>query len=196
VVNAKSEPLSNVLVNLFRNGKPAGATVTTHGRFRFENVDTRGLQPGQLAVEVQYKDLKKKVPVDPKGLLIITMQQDAPPFRVTYFDIEGPAIDFLLKGELDPAWEQRLGGQPFIVPTNVFKEMQSLVERFAEPLAVGGEGGMTLEVVSSANKTPRALDEFAERHAGNPVFVGSPESLFFHIEPTHFPPRGQETHTP
>ena len=188
VVSATNEPLNQALVGLTKNGTTVLTTVTAEGRFRFENVDIHGLSPGQLGVEVQYRDVRKRTTVNfvtrHPNQLVITLPQGSPPFRVTYFDIAGAAIDFLLKGELDPAWEKRLGGQPFIIPNQVFKEIGSLVRRFTEPLFVGGEGNMSLEIISPTNKNPKTVDEFAQTHAGRPLFVGSQEFLSFHFEPT------------
>jgi hypothetical protein len=188
VVSATNEPLNKALVGLTKNGKTELTTVTAEGKFRFENVDIRGLQGGQLAVDVQYRDVRKRVTVDfvarHPSQLVITMPQGSPPFRVTYFDIEGPAIDFLLNGELDPTWEKRLGGQPFIIPNEIFKEIGSLVKSFTEPLFVGGEGNVALDIVSPTNKSRQTLTEFSQKNAGRPLFVGSPEVLDFEIEPT------------
>ncbi|WP_417913708.1 hypothetical protein [Candidatus Electronema sp. JM] len=56
---------------------------------------------------------------------------EPPKFRVRYFDVEGYAIDFLMKGIVDEKMEKYLSGQPFIVPNEVFKEMKFLMGKFS-----------------------------------------------------------------
>lgn len=56
---------------------------------------------------------------------------EPPKFRVRYFDVEGYAIDFLMKGMVDEKMEKDLAGQPFIVPNEVFNEMKFLIEKFS-----------------------------------------------------------------
>lgn len=52
--------------------------------------------------------------------------------RISYFNIGGHAIDFLIKGKIDKNWEERLSGQPYIVPNSVFEELSFLLNNFSD----------------------------------------------------------------
>lgn len=67
----------------------------------------------------------------PQKSLPQASSNEPPKFRVRYFDVEGYAIDFLMKGMVDEKMEKYLSGQPFIVPNEVFKEMKFLMEKFS-----------------------------------------------------------------
>ena len=53
-----------------------------------------------------------------------------PTYRLTYFNLSGLAIEYLLNGKVDKMWEKRLGGQPYIVENVVSKELRSLIESY------------------------------------------------------------------
>ena len=53
--------------------------------------------------------------------------------RVSYYTVGGHALDFLIHGMLDKKWEATLGGQPFIVPNDVFEFAKGLAERYTLP---------------------------------------------------------------
>jgi hypothetical protein len=69
----------------------------------------------------------------PQKSLPQASSNEPPKFRVRYFDVEGYAIDFLMKGMVDEKMEKDLAGQPFIVPNEVFKEINFLIEKFSRP---------------------------------------------------------------
>lgn len=77
-------------------------------------------------------------PVGPVGASPTRPPTHNPPLRLTYFTIEGHAIDFLIRGGIDPQWEKRLAGQPFIVPNDVLADLRSMVSSFSKPLALEG----------------------------------------------------------
>ena len=182
VVSATKQPINGALVNLLRNGQIEHTMTTTDGRFRFEKVDLRGLQIGQLVVEVQYKDIKSRTPVDflnrKPNEMLITMPQGTPPFRLFYFDVDGMAIDFLMKGEIDVAWDKRLGGHPFLVPNHVYNEMSSLVRSFSEPMGAPFESNQEnrARVEITGGATVDWMD-FRRKNEGKMFFSGSPPSI-------------------
>ncbi len=66
----------------------------------------------------------------PQKSLPQASSNEPPKFRVRYFDVEGYAIDFLMKGMVDEKMEKDLAGQPFIVPNEIFKEINFIMDNF------------------------------------------------------------------
>ena len=77
-----------------------------------------------------------------------------PSFRITYFNLGGHAIDFLLRGQVDKEWEAKLSGQPFIVPNAVLRNIRHLITNFSSEVS-----GDTLFVIKTANKSINLHDE-------------------------------------
>lgn len=61
----------------------------------------------------------------------LTSSEVSERFGVMYYNIGGHAIAYLAKGKIDSTWQKHLGGQPFIVPNEVFQELQSLIRNFS-----------------------------------------------------------------
>jgi hypothetical protein len=78
-----------------------------------------------------------------------------PPFRVSYFLLEGHAVDFFLDHQIERSWNSTLNGTAYLVPNEVFSLLQSYQSRFSVP---GPYEIDTLEV-SSAKTLSGPVDE-------------------------------------
>jgi len=68
------------------------------------------------------------------------------PFRVTYIDLQGRAIDFLLRGKLATSWEQMLDHGPSVVKNSVLDELLALQRDFSSrPLGLDPWYDMSIE---------------------------------------------------
>ena len=111
-------------------------TSTSGGRFVFSKVDFRDEDIKHVKIHARLRSKEGEVEVDlsqPTGSNpVIRLSPGDPPFRVTYFMLERQAIDFFLQGKVDKRWEEKLAGQPFIVPNTVYKSLGRLVKTFSE----------------------------------------------------------------
>lgn len=91
-----------------------------------------------------------RIPSNPTPLL-------NPKFRVTYFNLRGDAIDFVLKGKINERWEKLLAGQPYIVPNTVFRDISYLLENFS-----GNRQGTVLEISVDAKESFEHYDSLGD----------------------------------
>ena len=173
ILTAGGEPAGSALVILQLKNKKEVVT-SADGTFTFANLDLSNEPSKRVSIQVQWKDLIKEESVD---LAIdrertIKLPPGAPPFRVSYITLEGPAIDLLLRGQIDKRWEERLGGQPFIIPNSVSNTLNFLTKNFStrmEEYEAGGEFSMEAESGPKSDEGPR----IAAKLIGKPSFVGS-----------------------
>lgn len=136
-------PAENAIVTLL-TGSQEQRTFTSKGKFEFRNVDPKATL--FLKATLKPKNLEARQTVELPGkspILGLILKPIVRPFRETYYTLEGHAVDFLLKGAIDSEWESRLGGQPYIIPNPVFRELQRLARQFATPKAAGAEATAT-----------------------------------------------------
>jgi hypothetical protein len=135
VLTAAGDPADKVVVTLRLSGGSLQA-ITDRGKFTFSKVDPEAEPSKKVTVHAQSGNRQAEVTVDltnvPPTGLVLKLPPGDPPFRVTYFLLKRQAIDFLLQGKMDPNWEQRLAGQPFIVPNDVYRTLSSLSASFSE----------------------------------------------------------------
>lgn len=66
------------------------------------------------------------------GVYYYFFRDNIAPFRVTYFDIEGAAIDLLSEGQLEDEWEEFLSKETFIINNNVLEYLRNLRKKYNE----------------------------------------------------------------
>jgi len=110
---------------------------------------------------------------------MIKLSPGDPPFRVTYFLLERQAIDFFLQGKMDKRWEEKLAGQPFIVPNSVYQSLGRLVKNFSESYRQAQpifafykeNNGVKNEPQSAATDQPLIGSYFVGSSKGDVVFL-------------------------
>ena len=129
------KPADDVFVTLRLTSEKRTA-VTRQGEFTFSEIDLRKEHSNRCTLEVSWNNKVTSTIVDlrdeQRTRLVIKIPADDAPLRVTYYSVGGPAIDLLVKGQLDKRWETTLGGQPFIFPTKPLDQIRSLVKRYRE----------------------------------------------------------------
>jgi hypothetical protein len=105
--------------------------------------------------------------------LTIKLPPGDPPFRVTYFVLEEQAIDFLLHSKMNAKWEEKLGGQPFIVPNEVSKTLSDLVSAYSEET--------TYDYLEVENKGKSKSYDVSEKESPDKYFAGSNERSELYI---------------
>lgn len=182
VIAASGEPATNALVTLFLTGRKESLT-TPDGKFTFARIDISNEPSKQLRLEVVWHDTKKEETIDLssgalKGLTI-KLPPGNPPFRVSYYLLEGDAIDLVVRGEINSKWEKTLGGQPYIVPNGVLIHLRNLIKQFSIPFQIGDGAGIRIDKTDKDNKTSSSYDDQAvTRYEGKPLFQGSSGDSF------------------
>lgn len=173
VLTAGGDPAGNARVVLNLQNKKEVVTAAD-GTFTFANLDLSQEPSKKVQVEVVWKDLTTSESVDlaTDRQRTINLPPGAPPFRVSYITLEGAAIDLLLRGQIDKRWEERLGGQPFIIPNNVTNTLNYLTENFStrvEEYEAGGE----FSVESASGPRSGEGARIAAKLIGKPAFLGT-----------------------
>jgi hypothetical protein len=137
VLSARGNPVDKATVVLLLKGGYL-ETISSNGKFSFAKTDLSGEDTRQLKIHARLGSKEGEVEIDlskgvPKNILIKLSPGD-PPFRITYFVLERHAIDFLLQGKMDSQWEEKLAGQPFIVPNEVYDSLSRLIKSFSSEL--------------------------------------------------------------
>jgi uncharacterized membrane protein len=157
-------------------------TWTSGGKFVFSKVDFRDEDLKHVRVHARLGSREGQIEADlspqPPAILTIKLSPGDPPFRVTYFLLEGQAIDFFLQGKVDPRWEIRLAGQPYIVPNGVYQSLGRLIKSFSEsfgqtqpPLVFYKEtNGVKTDPEPAAPEQPM-LNYFVGSSKGDVVFL-------------------------
>jgi hypothetical protein len=135
VLNAAGDPADNAVVTLILSGRQEVVTAPG-GKFSFPRVDLSNEPSKTVRVRASWQTHEAEIIADltkvsPQGLTI-NLPAGAPPFRITYFVLEGNAIDFFLLNKMDAKWEEKLGGQPYIVPNEVSSSLSSLVKTYSD----------------------------------------------------------------
>ncbi|HEY0080075.1 MAG TPA: carboxypeptidase-like regulatory domain-containing protein [Pyrinomonadaceae bacterium] len=168
VITAGGEPADGAIVTVFLN-RPR-ETTTDKGRFIFPQLDFGEEPPKSLLIRTRWKTYEVETTVDltkgPPQSLEIKLPPGASPLRVSYFLLEGHAIDFLLRGKMDKRWEEKLAGQPYIVPNSVSQKIKELVRKFGEKF------NYARFEVRKEGKQIGSLNEEASRNYDKPFFVG------------------------
>jgi hypothetical protein len=174
ILTAGGEPADKALVTLFLNEKATETKEAVDGKFSFTSVDISELGLGAMRIEAKWKNLESNLSInlstDQLNNLVIKLPAGPPPFKVDYFMLEGPAIDFLVRGQIDKRWEERLAGQPTIVMNNVFNDLKNLLSRFSAPFK-----GQFFEVSNSkakAGSQPVRDYRYAARNENKPFLFG------------------------
>jgi hypothetical protein len=111
-------------------------TWTIGGKFIFSKVDFRDEDMTHVRIHARLGSREGDAEVDLSQVnssdVIVKLSPGDPPFRVTYLLLERQAIDFFLQGKMDRRWEEKLAGQPYIVPNNVYQSLGRLVKNFSE----------------------------------------------------------------
>lgn len=174
VLNAAGDPADNAVVTLILSHQQEVATAPG-GKFSFSQVDLSSEPSKTVRIRASWQTHEAEIIADltrvsPQGLTI-KLPAGTPPFRVTYFVLEGNAIDFLLLNKMDAKWEEKLGGQPYIVPNEVSTTLSSLVNTYSEAIE---EGSFSIE------NTRKKREFSAEPSQAGPIklFSGSGTGLF------------------
>lgn len=186
VSTAGGEPADKALVTLFLNEKLLETKEAAGGTFSFTGLDISKLYSGTLRIEVKWKTLETNLninlPTDQLNNLVIKLPPGPPPFRVEYFVLQGPAIDFLVSGQINKQWEERLGGQPTIVVNDVFHALKDLLDRFSAPLQYE-----VFEISNSKAKSksnPIVDEQLATQNQNRLFFLGGWKGYSFFETPT------------
>jgi len=137
VLTAGGEPANNALVTLYLNGKLLERKAAADGKFSFTDLDPSQFGTGEILFTAKLGNLETQLPITPStsqlSNLIIKLPPGPPPFSVEYFILEGPAIDFLLRGEIETRWAKKLGGSAPIAGNDVFSDLKKLINNFSSP---------------------------------------------------------------
>jgi hypothetical protein len=140
VLTAGGDLVNNAFVYLSIADQQREA-ITTGGIFRFENVLPNS---EQVTLQAQWDNPTTKETLKSEQMsfhvseltkeLEIKLQPGNPPFKITYYWLEGYAIDFLLRyRQIDKKLERVLGSQPIILKNGTLKELDYLMKNFSEP---------------------------------------------------------------
>jgi hypothetical protein len=181
VLTAGGEPADKALVTLFINEKATATVEAADGKFNFTTVDISQLASEEMRIEVKWRNLESSLTVnlstDQLNNLAIKLPAGPPPFKVEYLLLEGPAMDFLVRGQIDKGWEDRLGGQPTIVVNDVFNNLKDLLNRFSAPFQ-----SETFEISNSRAKSkskPIVDRQLAANNQNAPFFLGGVKGYWF-----------------
>ena len=172
VLTAGGDPAGNARVVLNLQNKKEVVTAAD-GTFTFANLDLSQEPLKKVQLEVVWKDLTTSESVDlaTDRQRTINLPPGAPPFRVSYITLEGAAIDLLLRGQIDERWEERLGGQPIILPNSVSNSLRYLTKTFSVPKEMTEGEDFSLENGSGARESEGKRIE--AKMVGKPSFLGS-----------------------
>ncbi len=172
VLTAGGDPAGNARVVLNLQNKKEVVTAAD-GTFTFANLDLSEEPLKKVQLEVVWKDLTTSESVDlaTDRQRTINLPPGAPPFRVSYITLEGAAIDLLLRGQIDERWEERLGGQPIILPNSVSNSLRYLTKTFSVPKEMTEGEDFSLENGSGARESEGKRIE--AKMVGKPSFLGS-----------------------
>lgn len=166
VVSTSGDPIDKATVVLYLQKEPQTLS-TSSGKFNFTKIDIHKEPSKQIEIEAKWKEASAKVTIDvsngPPKNLVIKLPVGNPPFRVTYYKLGGHAAFFLAKGELDKEWEEKLSGQPNIIPNNVYNYFNLLVNNFSAQFS---------EIVYKKGDQMPAAHPLTEKYSGRSVFVG------------------------
>ncbi|MEK6282748.1 MAG: carboxypeptidase-like regulatory domain-containing protein [Acidobacteriota bacterium] len=171
VLSASGDPADNAVVTLFLTKKKEVVTAPG-GKFSFPKVDLSNEPSKSVRIRASWQTHEAEITADlkngPPDALTIRLPPGDPPFRVTYFVLEGQAIDFLLRHKMNARWEEKLGGQPFIVPNEVSKALSQLIKSYSE------KSGYTFFEIENKGKN-KSYDLTTEEYDVN-FFTGSDQS--------------------
>lgn len=171
VLTAGGDPADNAVVTLALSRRQEVVTAPG-GKFTFSKIDFSDEPSKTVRIQARWRTHEGEISADlasgPAQGLIIRLPPGDPPFRVFYFTLEGYAIDFLLHNKMNAQWEEKLGGQPFIVPNDVSTTLTDLIKRFSDE----SEALVEVEVENKDKKTYNAelKEPFNEK-----LFTGSGE---------------------
>ena len=172
VITAGGDPADEAVVVVTVKGQEV-MTTTANGKFSIE-IDLSGTQGKVVPLMARWHGLEASTTVDlsggsPKGL-VINLPPGPMPLRVSYFLVGGFTIDFLMTGQIDKKWEEKLAGQPYIIPNNVFQALSALVSSFA------GEFDHDLFLLDTKTKTDENVGDLG---VGSSFFVGTWRPKYF-----------------
>jgi len=172
VLTAGGQPAANAMVTLLTSVKKEMVT-GPDGKFTFTKVDLSREPSKQIKLEATWGQLSTAETVNfsegPPGSLRITLPVGAPPFRVRYRFVEGLAIDLLLRGKLDPKWDEALGARKAIIRNAVYSRLQDLTRKFSTKPP--GDDEYEYYSINTRSET-REDSSVAKRLSGSPVFAG------------------------
>ncbi|MFZ0063527.1 MAG: carboxypeptidase-like regulatory domain-containing protein, partial [Pyrinomonadaceae bacterium] len=170
VLTAGGDPVASAHVILFTQVKKETIT-NADGTFSFVDIDPSQEPLKQVKVRVEWKN---RVMEEPVNLALDRVRElkfpaGEPPFRVSYITLEGAAIDFFLRGQIDKRSEERLSGQLFIVQNSVFNSLKGLTKKFS--IRMDAWEGQSFSVRNDSGE--REDESLVARSVGKPFFVGS-----------------------
>jgi hypothetical protein len=181
VLNAGGDPADNAVVTLLLSQRQEVVSAPG-GRFSFSRIDFSKEPSKTVRIRASWRSHVSEITIDltngpPQGLTI-TLPPGDPPFRVTYFVLEGQAVDFLLHHKMNAMWEEKLGGQPFIVPNEVSQTLSDLVTAFSE------QSGYTYFRIENKTKK-KSYDLQKDNPSDERFFIGSDQdSTLYSSDPS------------
>lgn len=106
-----------------------------------------------VIVDATWKNKWGRVVVDPSkepANIVVTVAPRTVPLRFSYITLIANGIDYFLQGTIDKAWDPKIGGSPYIVPTPAFSYLRMLASRFSQPRPK--LDGMFLKVTNTSGK--------------------------------------------
>lgn len=156
VMTAGGDPADEAVVIVTLRGQEIVAT-TANGKFNID-FDLRGTDKKHVQLRVRWHGIETNTVVDLSTIqstgLLITLPPGPTPFRVSYHLLGGVAVDCILKGRIDKRWEERLSGQPYIIPNSVFKALSNMADSFSS------EFDHDLFLLDTQTKTDERVEEF------------------------------------
>ncbi|HEX8129957.1 MAG TPA: hypothetical protein VF527_12715 [Pyrinomonadaceae bacterium] len=189
VLTAGGDPADNAVVTLSLSQRQEVVTAPG-GKFTFSKIDLSDEPLKTVRIQARWRTHEGEIFTDlangsPRGL-IIKLPPGDPPIRISYFTLEGYAVDFLVHNKMNAEWEEKLGGQPFIVPNDVSVALTDLIRRFNEE----PEGLQYLDVENKGKRPvsePKLDEPFNERlftgsAQGTPLYMTDPTPLIRSLE--------------
>jgi hypothetical protein len=167
VVSANGLPAKDAVVTL-NAGIFSRSTVATDGRFAFDKVRLDIEADTKVTITAALKKNSGMARVDLNAgraqFLQIKLSPSDDRVRIRYFRLTGSMIDFLIRGDVDPRWEQGLSGHPFIVKNETFTYLTRLIDNFSAPFQE------TYFYLGPTYEFP--FEDVAQKYKGKPLFLG------------------------
>jgi len=177
VLDASERPVMGATVTLEVDNTALASTVTNNGMFEFSNTNLSG---GKAFVVVSFRGREVRTAIRPEAAQSITVRITGADtrIRVAYYEIFGHALNFLLRGEVSPAWERVLGGQPYIVRNSTWTFLDDISTRFTAPFT--DEFFTADPEDTDAPDNDKELGVLYKKNSNKRFFVGSwrPRLLF------------------
>jgi hypothetical protein len=175
VISASGSPVEKALVSISAGQKVLQTQSTdANGSFRFAGLNRRRRSYWNLSAAAgQLRSDLRLYPDSAKNQIVVRLPVGSGPIRVSYYDLDGLAIDLLLDGTVDSLMARSLGAQPYILPTATFRYLLQLRNEYPYDFHAIG-----LEVRSRRYNETIPPTEFSGFSRGVALFGAATQSVF------------------